>query len=541
MAGTYEDFERKAQEAGLLGQFSERDLAEARSDPSFGMAILGFKQEYAGAGTPEQRLLINEAANQYRMSRANYHGGTDGSKDILTGPTEIDRVTEQIGAYGPFNYQNNDMYQRALEGLAQRAPFSYDAAAPVYNNAYAQEQQRRLDAVLNRPEFSYDKDTDPQWSAYAKQYRREGERATANALAQASAASGGRPSSYAATAASQAGDYYASQLSDALPQLYQQAYQRYLQDYQMKLSDLNAVNTQEQLDYNRYLTDLGQFNTDRNFALSAYEAEGAQQQAALNALANDRAQAYREYQGGYDMLQNHLNNLTAQDATEYQRYLDRVALRQEEQRYNAELAQKQVNAILAANGTPGSELLGRSGYSGEYADIMAAEAQRQMALEQEALRRQLNDRMAGYGDFTGIAGEGIDTAYLAALQQAELAAAQNAGLRSGSPSTGPTMTVEEAVAAFENGDHSAGVIAALMKGGYTFSDLAAALSGGGGGGDAEAQEQPQYAAAAYYERVLAEMQKRGESQERMAAFIMANVLPQDRTRLGRQYGLVGVR
>jgi hypothetical protein len=101
-----------------------------------------------------------------------------------------------------------------------------------------------LDRVVNRDPFSYDKNNDPQWAAYSKQYRREGDRARANTLAQASAATGGRPSSFAMTAASQAGDYYAAKLSDKLPELYRQAYERYMNEFQMNrqaLGDVNAM------------------------------------------------------------------------------------------------------------------------------------------------------------------------------------------------------------------------------------------------------------------------------------------------------------
>lgn len=313
MAYTYQDFENAANAAGLLGNFSQYDLDLARRYPEAGLSLLSLKQDYGNATTDEQRILANEAANQIRSSYGNYTGGIDGSKYYATGaasagdfsPTkygaEIDSVLSQIGSFGPFDY---------------------GATAPVYNNAYAQQQKALLDAVLNRPDFSWSKETDPTWSSYKKTYLREGDRATANALGQASAASGGRASSYAVNAATQAGDYYASQLGDIIPTLYQQAYDRYVQDYQMKLSDLGAVNTQEQLDYNRYLTDLGQFNADRN-------------------------QAYNEYLNDYNMLQTYLGNLQGQDATVYSRYLDSVAQQQAERQYADQQAQQELENQMA--------------------------------------------------------------------------------------------------------------------------------------------------------------------------------------------------
>ena len=294
MAYSYQDFENAANAAGLMGNFSQYDLDLARRFPEAGMSILSLKQDYNNATTDQQRLLANTAANQIRSSYGSYTGGNDGSRYYaLSGSSAgdysgakygswIDDTLEKIGSFGSFGY----------------------GAAPEYNNAYAQQQKALLDTILNREDFSWSKEEDPLWGSYKKSYLREGDRATANTLAQASAASGGRASSYAANAAAQAGDYYAAKLNDVIPALYQQAYDRYLKDYQMKLSDLGAVNTQEQLDYNRYLTDLGQYNTDRS-------------------------QAYNEYLNDYNMLQSYLSNLQGQDAAAYSRYLDSVAQRQQ--------------------------------------------------------------------------------------------------------------------------------------------------------------------------------------------------------------------
>ena len=252
MGYTYDDFERAANAAGLLGNFSKYDLDLARRYPEAGLSLLSLKQDWKKATTDEQRILANEAANQIRSSYGYYTGGADGSGYYATPGakygTQIDDVLGQIGSFGSFDY----------------------ADAPTYENPYATQQQELLDALLNHGDFSYSKEEDPVWSSYRKSYLREGDRATQNALAQAAAATGGRPSSYAVGAATQAGDYYATKLNDIIPTLYQQAYERYLQDYQRKLSDLGAVNQQQQLDYARYLDELGQFNTDRSQAYNQY-------------------------------------------------------------------------------------------------------------------------------------------------------------------------------------------------------------------------------------------------------------------------------
>lgn len=291
---TYDGFLTAASNAGLLGEFSQADLDTARKYPEFGYSILGLKQGIHKATTPEAKLLANEAANQLRSSYGGYTGGKYGADYISDGkiPNQIDSVLDKINGFGSF---------------------TFDQERPSYENQYAEQQQALLDAIINRPDFSWSKEDDPQWSSYKKSYLREGDRATANALGQAAAASGGRPSTAALTAATQAGDYYATQLNDIIPTLYQQAYDRYLNEYNMSLQDLNAVNTQEQLDYAKYLDQLGQFNTDRNFA-------------------------FNQYLSDFDILQNQLASLQGQDSVDYNRWMDKVGLYEQKQAEETDLA-----------------------------------------------------------------------------------------------------------------------------------------------------------------------------------------------------------
>ncbi len=276
MAYTQNDFLKNLNASGLADKFSQWDMDTAMQHPDFGMSILSAKQDYNSAATPEQKLLANERANALRRHYGYYSGGSDGSQYISTGrlPGQIDSKLEEIGSFGSFDYGQ---------------------AAPSYDNAYAREQQRLLDSIINRPEFSWSKETDPQWSSYKKSYLREGERATADALGQASAASGGRPSSYAVNAAAQAGDYYATKLNDVIPTLYQQAYDRYLKEFQMQQQALDAVNGQEQLDYNRYLTELGQYNADRDFAYNAYTNDYNRLLSQLGAFQGEEDRQYGRY------------------------------------------------------------------------------------------------------------------------------------------------------------------------------------------------------------------------------------------------------
>lgn len=361
---TYDGFLTAASNAGLLGEFSQADLDTARKYPEFGYSILGLKQDIHKATTPEAKLLANEAANQLRSSYGGYTGGKYGADYISDGkiPNQIDSVLDQINGFGSF---------------------TFDQERPTYENQYAKQQQALLDAIINRPDFSWSKEEDPQWSSYKKSYLREGDRATADALGQAAAASGGRPSTAAITAATQAGDYYATQLNDIIPTLYQQAYDQYLNEYNMSLQDLNAVNTQEQLDYAKYLDQLGQFNTDRNFA-------------------------FNQYLSDFDILQSQLASLQGQDSVDYNRWMDRVNLYEQNQAEETDLARAQVDAILSAGGSPSADLVGASGYTNEYVQAL-----------QEAYRRQAAQQAAGGGGSrSGSSGGGKSKMTLTTAKQA---------------------------------------------------------------------------------------------------------------------------
>ena len=133
-----------------------------------------------------------------------------------------------------------------------------------------------------KPTFSYDLESDPVWQAYKKQYTREGQRATQDALGTTAASTGGIPSSYATAAATQAGDYYAAQMTDKVPELYQQA-------------------------YNRYLNELSQWNADRNFGYGQYIDElntqiANRQEALQNALYGAQIGDYSKLEDlGFDI------------------------------------------------------------------------------------------------------------------------------------------------------------------------------------------------------------------------------------------------
>ena len=222
---TYDDFLKAYNQSGI--GFSDADMQLAQKNPNAGMGLIDAKVRWNQAKTAADRAKYNQQAEAIRSLYGGYLGGDDGF------------------GYTPVDSPN-------------------DYVAP------------------EKPTFSYDLESDPVWQAYKKQYTREGQRATQDALGTTAASTGGIPSSYATAAATQAGDYYVAQMTDKVPELYQQA-------------------------YNRYLNELSQWNADRSFGYGQYIDElntqiANRQEALQNALYGAQIGDYSKLEDlGFDI------------------------------------------------------------------------------------------------------------------------------------------------------------------------------------------------------------------------------------------------
>lgn len=139
-----------------------------------------------------------------------------------------------------------------------------------YQSKYDPQIDAILNEILNRGDFSYDAMNDPLYQQYAKMYQREGDRAMKETMAEAAAGAGGM-NTYAMTAAMQANNYYNSQLNDRIPELYQLAYNMYLNDKESKVQDLGILQNMDATQYNRYRDTINDYYADKNFAYGAYQ------------------------------------------------------------------------------------------------------------------------------------------------------------------------------------------------------------------------------------------------------------------------------
>ena len=176
------------------------------------------------------------AAGQYGLSA---DALTYGNGTVSIGGTPLDIL--YIDGEGKAWAWQNDV-ENAVNAYANQTGVQTPMdLADEYARRYLSGAKNLADRLNRMEDFSYDPDTDPVFQAYQQKYRLEGDRASRNAAASYASLTGGYGNSAAATAAAQAGQYYAKQLTDTIPTLAQQAYDRYIEKYQTDLSLLDQM------------------------------------------------------------------------------------------------------------------------------------------------------------------------------------------------------------------------------------------------------------------------------------------------------------
>ena len=143
----------------------------------------------------------------------------------------------------------------------------------AYQSNYTQQLNDLYNQIMNREAFSYDINGDALYQQYRDQFTLQGQNAMRDTMGQAAAMTGGYGSSYASTAGNQALQSYLQQLNDVVPELYAQAYQRYVQEGQDLKDKYGITQSADATDYGRYRDKVGDWQADRAYAYGAYSDE----------------------------------------------------------------------------------------------------------------------------------------------------------------------------------------------------------------------------------------------------------------------------
>ena len=155
---------------------------------------------------------------------------------------------------------------------------------------YVSTHQDRLDELLGkitgRGPFKYDAYTDPMYNIYKDIYIQNGRRAMQDTMGQASALTGGYGNSYAQTAGQQQYNQYMEGLNQMVPELQQQAFERWKEEGNELQRQYDMVNAEENRDYGRYRDQYGDWQTELQLAQNEYGNEYGRDYGAFNDQRN---------------------------------------------------------------------------------------------------------------------------------------------------------------------------------------------------------------------------------------------------------------
>lgn len=228
---------------------------------------------------------------------------------------------------------------------------------PTFNSKYEQNIDELLNQILNREDFEYNLLEDDLYKQYQEQYNREGARSMNDTLAAAASNAGGM-NSYAINAAQQANDYYTAQLTDKIPELYQLAYEMYLNDIDMQVRDLGLLTGMDDTQYGRYRDTMSDWYNDRDFSYNMYRDDVSDHKWQLDF---DRAGAIDERDFNYGVYRDTVGDSQWQQSFDTSNSQWQQQFDQDNSRYQSSTAYDQAMDRLTIGVMPDASLLSQAG------------------------------------------------------------------------------------------------------------------------------------------------------------------------------------
>ncbi len=262
---------------------------------------------HSGSSNPIVRV-----SDAYAETAGKYGLGADaltyGNGTVSIGGLPLDILyIDDSGKSWAWRDDVTSLTEKYAKGLGVESPTEL---ARDYADKYLDDIWDRLGEIYDRKEFSYDPDEDPVYLAYKQKYLTEGDRASRDAMANYSALTGGYTNSAAVTAGAMVNQYYAQQLSDVIPTLAEQAYQRYYDSFKTELDVIDKM--------------VDVYKTDYDIAAKANQA--ARDNANLStAAATERDDAaYEREQQAYERYWEEKFNNQKYDTQERENYWSEI-------------------------------------------------------------------------------------------------------------------------------------------------------------------------------------------------------------------------
>ncbi len=141
------------------------------------------------------------------------------------------------------------------------------------NDNYSKAKDKLLSEYLEREPYDFNINTDKLYAQYADQYKRQGEAAMRDTVADAAAKTGGYASSYGITAGSQAYQGYLDKLNDIIPELEAAAYDRYINEGKGTEDKLDMLDSFDSKEYDKYRDGMKDYKDTRDYYRDIYKFE----------------------------------------------------------------------------------------------------------------------------------------------------------------------------------------------------------------------------------------------------------------------------
>lgn len=174
-----------------------------------------------------------------------------------------------------------------LVGQAQSYLQGAASGKPAFQSDYTGQIADLYDQIMNRPKFSYDPNKDPLYQNYRDQYMQNGQLAMRDAMGTAAGLTGGYGNSWGDTAGFQAYQAYLQQLGAVIPQLEQQAYERYKDEGTDALQKLSIAQEMEDADFAKYQSALAEWQSQQAQNANAKAGTAATGAAGTGSVKSD--------------------------------------------------------------------------------------------------------------------------------------------------------------------------------------------------------------------------------------------------------------
>lgn len=174
-----------------------------------------------------------------------------------------DRLADLEKGYTP-SRETQDA-KRSWEELAANRPEDY-------TSPYTERMEELLRQMEGRGPFAYDPSRDDTFQRYARLYQRQGQTAMEDALGQAAGLTGGYDSTYAQQAGQQEYGRYMQELAALVPQLQQNAWDRYESQEQALLDQYKLLQGQDASAYDQWRDQVEDWQNASRQARDRYES-----------------------------------------------------------------------------------------------------------------------------------------------------------------------------------------------------------------------------------------------------------------------------